>query len=71
MPPGDEGLEDCFLLLDHMLTRALSPRRRIAIETINDQPAVESPYASDLRGRFESDSDLKTLTLYRSRSGGR
>ena len=42
-------------------------KRRITIETINDDPAPKSPYVNALRIQFDVLVDFKTVTLYRKR----
>jgi len=53
VPVGDPGLEECFGFLQHLLTRRFQPLRQIVVETINDLPAVRSPYLERLRARFD------------------
>ena len=53
VPVGDPGLEECFGFLHHLLTRRFQPLRQIVVETINDLPAVRSPYLERLRARFD------------------
>lgn len=55
-----------FNFLHHMLRRPVSPVGNLVIETINDQPAVESiPYVEPLKALFDVIPDPKGLTLYR------
>ena len=64
------GLEDPLLgnyliVLRHLLTREFSPLRRIVVETINDIPAVQSPFLPVLQQNFDTVVDVKQVSLYR------
>jgi ATP-dependent Lhr-like helicase len=66
VPPEDAVFVRCVAPLRHLLTRAFQPMRRLDVETINGEPAGESPYVDALRGSFEVVVDYKTVVLYRS-----
>ncbi|MBT3225420.1 MAG: DEAD/DEAH box helicase [Deltaproteobacteria bacterium] len=51
--------------LRHLLHRELQPKRKIVIETINGEEAVQSDYLDVLRISFEVLTDVKSVTLYR------
>jgi ATP-dependent Lhr-like helicase len=51
--------------LHHLLRRPFQPLNRIAIQTINGQKAVRSPYVDCLRTAFEVVVDYKHVNLYR------
>ena len=61
----DPDLPDYFISLQHLLTRKFQPLRRIAIETINDERATESPYIPALRTSFDVSIDPKEVVLFR------
>jgi hypothetical protein len=63
--PEDPELHEYFVVLRHLLNRKFQPKRRITIETINDEPAPKSPYINALRIQFDVLVDFKTVTLYR------
>jgi len=65
--PDDPRLGECLAFLRHVLTRAVSPARRVTIETINDAPAAESRYVDALREQFDLSVDFRSLVLYRKR----
>jgi ATP-dependent Lhr-like helicase len=65
--PEDPELHEYFVVLRHLLNRKFQPKRRITIETINDDPAPKSPYVNALRIQFDVLVDFKTVTLYRKR----
>ncbi len=65
VPPHDPDLPDYFISLQHLLTRKFQPLRRIAIETINDERATESPYIPALRTAFDLSVDPKEVVLFR------
>jgi ATP-dependent helicase Lhr and Lhr-like helicase len=59
-------LKAYFGFLVHLLTRAVSPLRRIVIQTINDTPSgVQEDYVVVLKEIFETLVDYKGVTLYR------
>jgi ATP-dependent Lhr-like helicase len=64
--PEDSSLSRYLGPLRHLLTRQFQPVRRIAIETINGEPAPQSPYVPALRAAFEVVVDYKSVNLSRS-----
>ena len=65
LPVDHPRLGDCFGLFDHLLGRAVHPRRFITIDTINGEPAAQSPFINLLRKRFDTTIEARALTLYR------
>ena len=65
--PEDPRLPEYLGPLRHLLTRPFQPVRRIAIETINGEPAPQSPYVPALRTVFEVLMDYKHVNLSRKR----
>jgi ATP-dependent helicase Lhr and Lhr-like helicase len=63
--PEDPRLPDYLGFLDAAFTRSASPARTRTIETINGEPAPESPYAAALALRFHVTRDARTLTVSR------
>jgi ATP-dependent Lhr-like helicase len=47
-PPGDPRLGPCLARLDYPLRRAVEPERRLAVELINGEAALGSPYRAAL-----------------------
>jgi ATP-dependent Lhr-like helicase len=68
IPPEDPRLPEYSAVLQHLLTRPFQPVRRIAVETINGEPAPQSPYVPALRTGFEVLLDYKRVNLSRKRS---
>jgi len=68
VPPEDSNLSRYLGPLRHLLNRKFQPVRRIAIETINGEPAPQSPYVPSLRTDFGVIVDYKSVNLSRSRS---
>jgi ATP-dependent Lhr-like helicase len=66
IPSEDPRLPDYLGPLHHLLTRPVQPLRRIAIETINGEPAAQSPYLPILRTAFKVIVDYKSVNLSRS-----
>ena len=66
VPPEAPRLLEYLGPLHHLLTRSFQPIRRIAVETINGDPAPQSPYVSALRIAFEVLVDYKHVNLVRS-----
>ena len=66
--PDDPDLGACLGFLDHLLNRSFQARRHITVETINDQPATESPYLTVFMNAFDVVRDPKSITLYRRHS---
>ena len=67
IPPDDPDIETCLSTLKFMLEREFSPLKNITVETINDEPAIKSPYVDIFRGIFDVQVDYKSLILYRER----
>ncbi len=65
--PDNPNLPRYFGFLHHLLTRKFQPMRRIAIETINDEPAAASAFLGPLRVAFDADVDYRTVTIFRKR----
>jgi ATP-dependent Lhr-like helicase len=68
VPPEDSNLSRYLGPLRHLFHRKFQPVRRIAIETINGEPAPQSPYVSALRTAFEVIVDYKSVNLSRSKN---
>ncbi len=66
-PPDDPRLPEVLAVLAHLAHRDVQPVRRIAVETINDARAAESPYAAPLAELFEVHRDVHKLMLFRKR----
>jgi len=67
LPPDDAGLPAALAPLVHLLSRRTAPLARLAVSSINGQPAGDSPYCSMLRVLFEVVRERRGLTLYRGR----
>jgi ATP-dependent Lhr-like helicase len=65
VPPADEHLPEYLVGLRHLLNREFSPIRRIIVESINDEPAIQSPYLPLLKQSFDVVVDIKQISLYR------
>lgn len=65
VPPEQENLPEYLVGLRHLLSREFSPLRRIIVESINDEPAVQSPYLPLLKQSFDVVVDVKQISLYR------
>jgi ATP-dependent Lhr-like helicase len=63
--PDDPHLPQVLGPLKHLLRRPFQPLSRIAIQTINGERAVRSPYVDGLRTSFEVVVDYKYVNLYR------
>jgi ATP-dependent helicase Lhr and Lhr-like helicase len=63
IPSEDPHLPDYLGPLHHLLSRPVQPLRRIAIETINGEPAAQSPYVPVLRTAFKVIVDYKSVNL--------
>jgi ATP-dependent Lhr-like helicase len=68
IPPETPRLLEYLAPLRYLLIRPFQPVRRIAIETINQEPAPQSPYVPALRTAFEVIVDYKSVNLSRSKS---
>ena len=67
IPPDDPETASCLAVLRFMMEREFSPLKNIGVETINDEPALKSPYVDILKGIFDVQADYKKLILYRKR----
>ena len=63
----DESLAGYLAPLHHLLTRSFQPLRKIAIESINEEKATQSPYVDALRTAFDLTVDHKKIILYRNK----
>jgi ATP-dependent Lhr-like helicase len=63
--PDDPDLSACLVFLHHLLNRSFQPHRHLTVETINDRPAIESPYLPVFRNAFDVVRDIKSITLFR------
>ena len=68
LSPEAAGLPAALAPLVHVLTRPAAPVSRLAVATINDVPAGDSPYRDVLRMLFEVVGERRGLTLYRGRT---
>jgi ATP-dependent Lhr-like helicase len=65
--PADHPLLGDYLgVLKHLLTRQFDPRRGLAIETVNGEPAAGSGFAARLVALFEATREAGALKLRRS-----
>ena len=64
IPPQDPDLPRVFEVLEHLLTRRVNPLRGLALETVNRQPAAQSPYLEPLGELFAVLLDHKGVMLY-------
>jgi len=67
VPPDHPRLREYLALFEVALTRAFQPVHRIAVETINGERAIHSPYTTWLRDWFEVLADPKSIWLCRRR----
>ena len=68
VPPDDPDLPRCLRALAELTTRAFQPLRSLAVETVNGEPALRTPYRKALLDAgFEP--DLARLVLRRSWAG--
>jgi ATP-dependent Lhr-like helicase len=65
VPPDDVRMPDYLGVYRHLLTREYAPLRRLIIETINGEPAPESPYLPALKPLFDIVVDVKSVSLFR------
>ena len=68
LAPDDAGLPASLAPLSHLLSRRSAPLARLAVSSINGQPAGDSPYVAVLRVLFEVVREQRGLTLYRGRA---
>ncbi|MEM8963354.1 MAG: hypothetical protein AAGD38_17845 [Acidobacteriota bacterium] len=52
-------------VLRHLLTRGAQPASSIDVETINDEPALDSPYVGRLAESFRITREPKTVKLWK------
>jgi len=64
--PVDESLPACLGFLTNMLARQTQTVRCITVETINEQPAAQSPYRPLLESMFHTTRDRTKLKLMRN-----
>ncbi len=65
LPPGDPAVVGCLLVFQGWLGRAFAPQRKLAVETIDGEPAARSPHrAAFIAAGFYAEST--TLILRRS-----
>jgi len=65
VPPDDDQIPAYLAVLRHLLTREYAPLRRVIIETINGEPAPESPYLPFFKIPFDVVVDIKRVSLFR------
>jgi ATP-dependent helicase Lhr and Lhr-like helicase len=63
--PAAENLHRYFDVFRHLLYRSYQPRTKLEIETINDNPARQSPYLSALESSFDLVHDHKSVYMQR------
>ncbi|MEM8997031.1 MAG: ATP-dependent helicase, partial [Acidobacteriota bacterium] len=63
--PGHARLPDLLGPLENMLAREVDPAASIAVETINGDPAAQSPYARRLDGLFRTVREGQVLRLWK------
>ncbi len=68
--PDHPRLGEYMGFLEHLLTRAVRPRRGVVIESINDRPAAEGGYREVLARRFDVARDHRTLRIGRRYAAG-
>jgi ATP-dependent Lhr-like helicase len=69
--PEHPRLDAYLAFLEHLLARAVRPRRGVVIEEINGHPAVEGGYREVLARRFEVTRDHRALRIGRKYLTGR
>ena len=65
VPPDDPRLTEYLGFLRHLLSRQFQPLRRVTINTINGEPATESPYLDALKVSFDVMIQSGDVILYR------
>jgi ATP-dependent helicase Lhr and Lhr-like helicase len=65
VPAEHPRLPEYLRFLKVMLTREFQPRKAIDVETINGEPAADSPFAATLRELFSATREPKCLRLRR------
>jgi ATP-dependent Lhr-like helicase len=68
IPPDDPNLPEYLIFLRHLLNRQFQPMRRIIINTINGEKAIESPYLGILKLHFDTLTEGENIILYRKRN---
>ncbi|MBO6556226.1 MAG: DEAD/DEAH box helicase [Pseudomonadales bacterium] len=63
--PIDEKIDQYLKVLHHMMYRPFDPARKLTIETINGEPAVNSPYLTRIEESFNIIRDYKNVTIQR------
>jgi ATP-dependent Lhr-like helicase len=63
--PDHPDISRYFICLKHLLYRSFLPLNKITIESINDEPARQSPYFEVLGNCFDVVSDYKAIYLQR------
>ncbi len=69
-PPDDPNLAEYYGFLRHLLSRQFQPLRRINIDTINGEAAIDSPYLDSLKTSFDVMSHNEGLIIYRRMNQG-
>ncbi len=64
VPPDDARLAGYYVLFKDLLSREFNPLQKISIKTINDEPAMKSPYADSLK-QFGFRSARNILELWK------
>jgi ATP-dependent Lhr-like helicase len=62
--PGHVRMSETLTVFKTLLERDFNPKKRIIVETINDEPALNSPYRDDLI-KFGFTKDVDRLVLLR------
>jgi len=65
VPADEPRLTEYLGFLRHLLTRQFQPLHRVTIETINGEPATESPYLAALKTGFDAMVQTASVVLYR------
>jgi ATP-dependent Lhr-like helicase len=65
VPHYDQHLMEYLGFLRHLLSRQFQPLHRITIETINGEPATDSPYLAALKVGFDVMVQTGNVVLYR------
>ncbi|MCB1647103.1 MAG: DEAD/DEAH box helicase, partial [Pseudomonadales bacterium] len=66
VPPDCEDLPHYYRVLHHLVNRPVQPIRQLTIQTINNDPAQDSPYLVSLRVQFDLTHDHKHLHIQRA-----
>ena len=59
----DPRLAELLTPLKQLLDRPTAPRKVLEVETVNEQPVLESPYAAVLAAHFSATREARTLRL--------